>query len=213
MPFNFYAVFNGRQRGVFASWPACERQVINFPHVQFKGYPTLKAATKAMKAFRKKDVMPPQLKKFGRAIGVDPRISGEDFIAADGACTHSGQAEFQSFLFPDGMLINKMQPFYGTNNIAEFLAIVGALQWCKDADMECPVYSDSLTAISWVSSKRCNTLLEPGKPGYAYTMAVLRDAEKWLKDNPAHNKVMKWETALWGENLADFQRKGKAISK
>ena len=33
-------------------------------------------------------------------------------------------------------------------------------------------------------------------------------AEKWLRENAYKNRVLKWETKRWGENPADFGRKG-----
>ncbi|MBL8103913.1 MAG: hypothetical protein JNM02_15390, partial [Anaerolineales bacterium] len=32
-------------------------------------------------------------------------------------------------------------------------------------------------------------------------------AEEWLKNNIYANKLLKWETQIWGENPADFGRK------
>jgi ribonuclease HI len=35
---------------------------------------------------------------------------------------------------------------------------------------------------------------------------ILR-AEKWLSENRFSNKIVKWETKVWGEIPADFGRK------
>ena len=38
--------------------------------------------------------------------------------------------------------------------------------------------------------------------------AIIRSAENWLAENElSEEKVLKWDTALWGENPADFGRK------
>ncbi len=69
-----------------------------------------------------------------------------------------------------------------------------------------PVYSDSLTAISWVRGGKCRTKLllnEETKRVHE----LIRRAEKWLAENPITVPIIKWNTNEWGEIPADFGRK------
>jgi ribonuclease HI len=93
-----------------------------------------------------------------------------------------------------------------TNNIGEFLAIVHALGYLKKQNSSAPVYSDSLTAMSWVHHKKANTKLNITSANQSLFYMIER-AEKWLKENKYPNKLLKWETKAWGENPADFGRK------
>ena len=91
-------------------------------------------------------------------------------------------------------------------NIGEFLAIVHALAYLKRRNSAWPVYSDSRTAITWVKNKKARTKLEVTSEN-AKLFELIDRAIAWLNNNRYSNKVMKWETAYWGEIPADFGRK------
>jgi ribonuclease HI len=115
--------------------------------------------------------------------------------------------EYQGFELHTGRLLFKKGPFQdGTNNIGEYLALVHALALLKKHQSDLPIYSDSITAISWVKKKKANTKLE-ATPRNKELFELLERAEKWLKENTFTNKILKWETTEWGENPADFGRK------
>ncbi len=94
----------------------------------------------------------------------------------------------------------------GTVNIGEFLAIVHGLAYLKERESHIPVYSDSKTAIKWIKDKKVNTKLEWTQVNLKLFDVVER-AVKWLHSNEYPNKILKWETAAWGEIPADFGRK------
>ena len=129
-------------------------------------------------------------------------------IAVDGA--HKGatlECEYQGVYLKTGERLFLKGPYRdGTNNIMEFLAIVHALAYCKQKKFLLPIYSDSLTALSWVNKKKAKTKLEPTKNN-AELFDLMQRAEKWLHENKYANRLLKWETELWGENPADFGRK------
>ena len=75
----------------------------------------------------------------------------------------------------------KKGPFKrGTNNIGEFLAIVHGLAFLKKNNSALPIYSDSLTAISWVKKKKCITSLKKDNSTGELFMLIGR-AEAWLR--------------------------------
>ena len=93
-----------------------------------------------------------------------------------------------------------------TNNIGEFLAIVHGLALLKKQNSDWPIYSDSITAISWIKAKKCKTKLER-TANNAEVFARIEAAEKWLATNTYTTKIYKWDTKAWGEIPADFGRK------
>jgi len=97
-------------------------------------------------------------------------------------------------------------PFQGgTNNVGEFLAIVLAMDWLITKKLDMPIYSDSVSAISWVKAGVCNTKLER-LPSNKLLFDFIGRAEEALKTYPKF-KVLKWDTKVWGEIPADFGRK------
>lgn len=95
----------------------------------------------------------------------------------------------------------------GTNNMGEFLAIVHGLAYLKQKQLSKPVYSDSKTAISWVRKKKkqiqhCHVMKKTEE-----IWSLIDRAEKWLKENPNHHQVLKWDTERNGEIKADYGRK------
>lgn len=98
----------------------------------------------------------------------------------------------------------------GTVNIGEFLAIVHALAYCKMKNIDVPIYSDSMTALSWLRRKKIKTTLPKNNPEI---FKIIERALHWLKSNDYKNPVLKWETGLWGENPADYSRKNKKLKK
>ena len=95
----------------------------------------------------------------------------------------------------------------GTVNIGEFLAIVHALALLKHGgNTDRVIYSDSRIGIGWVKGKKCKTKLTQTVANKQLFQLIKR-AEKWLRENPVENPILKWETKLWGEIPADFGRK------
>jgi ribonuclease HI len=129
-------------------------------------------------------------------------------ISVDGACNgKTKQAEYQGVDTKSKQRIFHKGPFpEGTNNIMEFLALVHALSYCKRHHLDVPIYSDSVTAIKWVKTKKARSKMSLN-PQNAPLFALIERAEKWLKNNTYTNQILKWETQTWGEIPADFGRK------
>lgn len=98
-------------------------------------------------------------------------------------------------------------PVHGTNNIGEFLAIVHALALMKQKDITMTIFSDSMTAQTWVRNRKCKTTLERTAETEELLRLVER-AETWLRNNqPLTAPIVKWDTERYGEIPADFGRK------
>jgi len=85
-----------------------------------------------------------------------------------------------------------------TNNVTEFLAICHAIYYLEKRGEKMPIYSDSVTAISWVNKKNCNTQCKN----------MQERIDKAIKYIKGKNVIIeKWHTSVWGENPADYQNK------
>jgi len=202
----YYVVWKGRKTGIFTSWAECEAQVKGFVAAEYKSFGTLKEAETAYKsnyeAYKGKSS---SLGKW-KSASVKPVTSS---ICVDAAVSGSpGKMEYRGVFLETEKEFFRIGPFPdGTNNVGEFLAIVHALTWLVKRDKQMPIYSDSQTAISWVFTGKCRTLLKhTGKN--APIFMLIRSAENWLAENDLRDDtVRKWKTDLWGEIPADFGRK------
>lgn len=195
----YYVVWVGRKRGVFTSWQEVEPLVTRYPGAKFKAFPTREEAEAAFQS--------------GPEYTKQPVDKKEDYIAeslsVDAACSgNPGPMEYQGVWTKTGERLFHFGPVTGTNNIGEFLAIVHALAYLKEKNMpDVPIYTDSEIAMKWVANKRAQTTL-PKTKETEQVLELVRRAERWLETNPIKNPIYKWRTEIWGENKADFGRKG-----
>jgi ribonuclease HI len=132
-----------------------------------------------------------------------------DAWAVDGACAGvPGPMEYRGVRVADGAELFRIGPYAGgTNNIAEYLAIIHAAALLMRAnDSTTPIYSDSKTALSWIRRGRSNSTIAATAEN-AQLRAVLARADAWLATHRIPNPIIKWETEKWGEIPADFGRK------
>ena len=82
-------------------------------------------------------------------------------ISVDAASSgNPGIMEYQGVDTKSKKILFKQGPFKeATNNIGEFLALVHGLAFLKKLKSSQIIYSDSITAISWVKKKKCQTKL------------------------------------------------------
>ena len=86
-------------------------------------------------------------------------------ISVDAASSgNPGKMEYQGVDTKSKNILFKRGPYKeATNNIGEFLGLVHGLALLKKLKSNQIVYSDSITAISWVKKKKCQTKLIPNK--------------------------------------------------
>lgn len=205
----YYVVWKGHTPGIYKSWTECQLQINGYPKAQYKSFPSLVSAKEAFKGFyddykgktlSKKILSPEEKVKYGTPI--------LNSITVDGAGSgKTKKIEYQGVFTDTGTLLFHEGPFNeGTNNIAEFLALVHALAYCKKHQLDYPIYSDSKTAMSWVRNKNIKTQVKWTDKNKKLLELVKR-ALFWLDKNSYVNPILKWETKAWGENPADFGRK------
>ncbi|MCC3373308.1 ribonuclease H [Cohnella sp. REN36] len=222
MASKYYVVWEGKQPGIYRSWPECQAQVSQHVDAKYKSFPTESEAERAYREGWKKHWG--QGKKTGAtpaggrdgksaAAGKSPAAASAaeidyDSISVDvGTRGNPGPVEYRGVDTRTGEVIFSCGPVSkGTNNLGEFLAIVHALAYlCKQGSAK-TVYSDSRTALKWVKQKEVVTTLPRDESTREIWLLVDR-ALNWLHAHPYPNKVLKWETERWGEVKADYGRK------
>lgn len=206
----FYVVWNGHKPGIYEDWNQAQKQISGFPKPLYK---TFGSKTLAEKAFNEgptnylegdykktKDISDEQLIKIGQPIELS--------LCVDAACNGKGDMEYKGVWTFSREQIFSAGPYKkGSNNIGEFLALVHALAWLqkhRDEKMKTmPIYSDSKIAMGWIRRKICATKKDPSPE----VKNLIARAENWLRNNTFKNKILKWETKVWGEIPADFGRK------
>jgi len=208
----YYTVWKGHKKGVFDSWAECQKQIKDFKGAVYKSFPTKEMAETALRGNpadylkRSKNEVYDKSAAFAMNLSKNPPIW--DSLSVDAACSgNPGILEYQGVDTKSGIRLFHQGPFpEGTVNIGEFLAIVHALALLKKKNSNLPVYTDSVTALSWLRKKRINTKLERNAKNENLFQLVDR-ALFWLHNNTYTNPVIKWDTKQWGEIPADFGRK------
>lgn len=197
----FYTVWAGHKTGVFDNWDDCVKQIYGAKIKIFKSFRTKEEAENAF-------LSPPE-----QYVKIQPKYDKNekyitDSICVDCAFSHSSKmGEYRGVKTDTGELLFSVTDLYdSSNNIAEFLAIVHGLAYCKKNNLNIPIYSDSAVAIGWVKNKFAKTnLIETGKNKRSFEL--IERAENWLAENAYENKVLKWLTPIWGQVKADYNRK------
>lgn len=202
----YYVVWKGHKTGVFDRWEDCKIQIEQFPGAQYKSYATRAEAEYALQQKPEKMLYAQQKPQAFKKSNVGQPIA--ESIAVDGACSgKSGLAEYQGVYVKTGERLFHQGPFpNGTNNLMEFLALVHALAYCTQKNIQLPIYSDSKTALSWIKKKKANSSHERNE-GNKQIFELVERAEQWLQKHPVQLPLLKWETEVWGEIPADFNRK------
>ena len=197
----YYVVWEGNNPGIYKSWEECKVQIKNIKGALFKSFENEKLAKEAYELGYynyKKNML-----SFDNTSGADMNS-----ISVDAASSgNPGTMEYQGVDTNTKEVLFKMGPFKNaTNNIGEFLALVHGIAMLEKQSDKKIIYSDSITAMSWVRKKHCQTKLKRNKENEEVFVLVDR-AVLWLKKNDYSVIIKKWETKIWGEIPADFGRK------
>jgi ribonuclease HI len=208
-PYAFYVVWVGHVPGIYKDWLECKEQINGYPKAKYKGFKSKEEAEKAFSESHEGYTDGPKRRIITRLPdALKDSKPVQRSISVDGAWnTATGYIEYRGVITQTGQEIFHVGPLAdGTNNLAEFLAIVHGLAYCKQRMSDLPIYSDSYNAIKWVKLKKIKTTLVPSDRNEKL-FELLERALKWLEVNEYSNEILKWETQVWGENPADFGRK------
>lgn len=203
----YYVVWEGYDPGIYEDWPSCQAQIKAYPNAKYKSFPSRPEAEEAFReGFSGSNKKTPS--KMGHHHAWQEHVP-QGSITVDAACEgNPGPMEYRAVDPYSGKVIFHQGPFAnGTNNIGEFLALVHALAMLKQKnDNQTAIFTDSVTALSWLRNKRAKTNLKFDSSNDAI-QDLLKRAQFWLSQNTFHNPVKKWDTENWGEIPADFGRK------
>ncbi|MCB0602959.1 MAG: ribonuclease H family protein [Saprospiraceae bacterium] len=202
----YYVVWEGVEPGIYSSWSACQEQIKGYPGAKYRAYNSEQEARAAFHSGWENPQSAAPKKVIRDAIPPDVKA---DSLAVDGACSgNPGATEYRGVHVGSGQLIFHQGPFAGgSNNLAEFLALVHALAYLqKQGKPTMPIYTDSITAIAWVRNRAIKSTITRTAKNKAIYDLVDR-ALQWIKTNQWKNPIIKWETEKWGEIPADFGRK------
>ena len=209
----FYVVWEGHEPGIYDNWEDAKEQVEDFPGARFKSFSGIEEATAAYRgnpdeyiglyrALACRDIKVVNYENFPEI-----QLSG---IAVDAACAgNPGPMEYKGVIVGTGEQLFHYGPIMGgTNNIGEYIAIIHALALlAQKGDTTTPIYSDSVTALSWIRQRRSKTKLLPTEQNKK-VFELLERANRWIMSHPfPPNPILKWDTEAWGEIPADFGRK------
>lgn len=208
----YYVVWEGYDPGIYDNWEDAQEQIANYPGAKYKSFRTMQEAVAAYRGddARQAKTLINLVTRPARAINYEafPEID-LDAIAVDASCLgNPGVMEYQGVDVRTGNRVFRVGPFAdATNNIGEYLAIVHALALLAKEGSTRTIYSDSVTALSWLRKRKANTKLTPTDKNAKVIELIIR-ANTWLQTHAFKNKVLKWNTDEWGEIPADFGRKG-----
>ena len=204
----FYVVWQGLSPGIYDTWDECKAQVEGFAGARYKSFNSIEEATAAFRGSYE-DQATLLIAMAGRRGSERPVEIAPGAWAVDGACSGvPGPMEYRGVEIATGRELFHVGPYVGgTNNIAEYLALVHALALLdRVGDHSRPIYSDSVTALSWLRRRGSNTKLERTEANRV-VFELLERANRWVMTHAFQNPVLKWNTEEWGEIPADFGRK------
>lgn len=98
-----------------------------------------------------------------------------------------------------------------SNNIAEWVAIVNAIQFAKDNGLKnVTIYSDSQTALSWVRKRRHKSKIEFDYPQFfsEEIKKILEYNNSYLQNNSHNFNILFWDKKKFKKEIpADYNRK------
>lgn len=203
----YYVVWNGRIPGIYDSWDACKKQIDHYPKAKYKSFATKQQAEAA---FNQGYSASSKIHIEGPIID---HIENPDIVTdswcVDAACAgNPGKMEYRGVDLMTGKELFRKGPYLGgTNNIGEYLAIVHALALLNKLGLrEKTIYTDSITAMSWIRKKIPNTKLKRSKQN-EFLFVLMERGMRWLNTHSYSHHILKWDTKNWGEIPADFGRK------
>jgi ribonuclease HI len=185
----FYAVKLGRTPGIYKTWSECELNVKGFKGAVFKKFNSKKEAQEFI------DLKENSTKIEKKSISCDGSCLGNPGLGRYRIVNNLTGETLTSKEFPDV-----------TNNLMEYLAIIESLRYIKKNNLSgFIIYSDSVTAISWIKDKKINS---------KSTCDRLLKYAIWLNKNyygdlefQESTPIIKWNTRQNGEISADFGNK------
>jgi ribonuclease HI len=201
----YYTVWAGRRTGVFSSWKQCQHQILGFKGARFKSFQTLTEAKAALNR-RYQDHRNWERSPIQILFESDDTRPITNSITVSGTCNiATGEVEIQAVHTGSKHLVFWKGPYHdGTGDMAEFIAIVQTLKYLKLRKLSILIYSESSTAIKWITNRSVTTKL-PRRASNRELYDLFDSCLAWLNDNTYYNRILKWNTQEWGRNPAGLR--------
>lgn len=83
-------------------------------------------------------------------------------------------------------------------NVSDFIAIVHAIIYCKENNLNFPIYTNSTCALSWIKSKKTNSnYFKTSQNSKIYRL--FKRADKKNKEIDYENQILLWKTKEFGK--------------
>lgn len=204
----YYVVWKGHHPGIYESWAECQIHINGYASPIYKSFTNKEEASLAYRDNPAKYIGQKGKKNLKELPLKDSEKPNLFSLSVDAACSgNPGIMEYKGVFTETETPVFNQGPFpEATVNIGEFLALVHALAYLKKNKLDMPIYTDSITAMSWVRKKRINTKLRPNEIN-KHIFQLIERALNWLHSNSYNTPILKWNTKVWGEIPADFGRK------
>ncbi|CAG8654317.1 21131_t:CDS:2 [Racocetra persica] len=152
----YYAVRIGHKPGIYKTWEECRVQVHKYPNAKYEKFPTLKEAQAFMSGVSNSE-KDPELDVADNSYDAEvPKL----VVWTDGCALNNGKEGARAGLGVfwgdnDTRNLSERLPGYKqTNNRAEIMAVIRALETCPDPELPLEIMTDSKYTInayeSWI---------------------------------------------------------------
>lgn len=207
-----YVVWEGVTPGVYRTWSECQANTNGVAGAKFKSFPDPAIARQAFldgadRHWGKKRTVTPSPKKRKGDKSI-PNKPTENVLTVDGAFSDSTKKMEYRCVWLDGSIAfaSPIIPT-GTNNLAEFMAIVAGLRLVHSMPRGIAIYSDSLTALAWLRTGIVKSPILKTDQVTEYVKQKIEIDLDWLRKNTDRAAVHQWHTKHWGDIPADYGRK------
>lgn len=208
----FYVVWNGFDVGVFEDWATCKKATQGFSGASFRAFNDREFAYREFERGcpNKRGIVSDNICNVPIVAPEATKPPVSNFIAVDGSYSSSTKLmQYRCVCGETGEEIFCSSMVRGGNqNIAEFLALVGAIKYrMSSGRYDLDIYCDSQTALAWLRNRKINTSFDYQKHQYIATRIESAMTFLFRYSSIKFERIYKWDSRRWGEIPADFGRK------
>jgi ribonuclease HI len=166
---SYYAVANGRNIGIFLSWPECNESVKSYKGAKYKKFKTKEEAEQFIQEYQVKPIVTKQktITTFFQHNEIPEPFETDYYVYTDGACINNGKPNACAgigvyFGYNDVRNISRRIEGKQTNNTAEITAMIEAYQVIQNdiqSGKKVTIMTDSEYVMKCISSygDKCHT--------------------------------------------------------
>jgi len=187
----YYVVWSGVKPGVYNNWEECKKNVYRQPGARYKSFNTKKEAVLAFES---------ESLSLGKVLYPS--------ICVDGAYSSSKlKSEYRIVNTESRELLSQGCYDGGTNNLAEYLGLLEAINYLHENNLMYPIYTDSVTALAWFRECKMSSGYDLNNSPIMKSRLEELESKIYGGNNFPKYQIFKWDTIKLGEIPADFGRK------